>query len=107
MVLLGETKSLDLLMDSTITAFISSDDAYTSFLPTINVDELSAPISKGSVVGSVSYNINGTVYTSNLIAGSDVEKSYAFIFIDIFIVIAFMIIFKFIFSKKKLKNKRK
>lgn len=108
--LLGETKNLDLLIDSTITAFISSDDAYSSFLPTININELSAPISKGSIVGSISYDINGTTYTSNLIAGSDVEKSYVFIIIDIFIVIVFMVIFKLIISKKKnkkLKNRRK
>lgn len=110
MVLLGSTKNLDLVMDSTISAFISSDDTYTSFLPTINVDSLSAPISKGSVVGTISYNIDGTIYTSNLLAGSDVEKSYLFIVVDIFIVIFLMIIFKLIITKKKFKkskNRRK
>lgn len=93
-------------MDSTISAFISVDDAYSSFLPTIDVNDLSAPISKGSVVGTISYNINGSTYTANLIAGSDVEKSYVFIIVDIFIVIAIMIIFKWVFSKKKVKKLR-
>lgn len=100
----SDTKSLDLLLDSTITAFISTDDNYTSFIPTISVNELSAPISKGSVVGTISYDINGHTYTSNLVASHDVQKSYLFIWIDIAMVIAILIIIKYIIS---LKNKNK
>ena len=101
------TENLELTMDSTITAFIHSDDTYTSFIPNIVVNELSAPISKDTVVGTISYEINGTTYTSNLLASINVEKSYMFVFVDIGIVIALMIILKFIFGKRKKKNRRR
>lgn len=103
------TKNLDLVLDSTITAFISSDDEYTSFVPEITLNELSAPIAKDDVVGSISYNVDGTIYTANLLAGSDVQKSYMFILVDIVFVISLMIIFKLIINsrKRKKKNRRK
>ena len=103
------TKNLDLVLDSTITAFISSDDEYTSFVPEITLNELSAPIAKDDVVGSISYNVDGTIYTANLLAGSDVQKSYMFILVDIVFVIFLMIIFKLIINsrKRKKKNRRK
>lgn len=101
------TKNLDLIIDDTITAFISSKDEYTSFIPNIVVNDLSAPIAKDSVVGFISYDIDGTTYSANLIAGSDVQKSYMFILVDIGIVIAIMIIFKLAISKKRKKSKNR
>lgn len=103
------TKNLDLVLDSTIIAFISSDDEYTSFVPEITLNELSAPIAKDDVIGSISYNVDGTIYTANLLAGSDVQKSYMFILVDIVFVIFLMIIFKLIINsrKRKKKNRRK
>ena len=103
------TKNLDLVLDANISAFISTDDEYTSFIPEIVINELSAPITKDTIVGSVSYNINGTTYTANLLAGSDVEKSYMFILWDIVFVIFLMILFKIFINhkKRKKKNRRK
>ena len=103
------TKNLNLVLESTISAFISTDDEYTSFVPEITLNELSAPIVKDTVVGSISYNVNSTTYTSNLLAGSDVEKSYMFILWDIVFVIFLMILFKLIIKtkKRKKKNRRK
>lgn len=99
------TKNLNLVLESTISAFISTDDEYTSFIPEITLNELSAPIAKDTVVGSISYNVNGTTYTSNILAGSDVEKSYMFILWDIVFVIFLMILFKLIIKTKKRKKK--
>lgn len=103
------TKNLDLVLDANISAFISTDDEYTSFIPEIVINELSAPITKDTIVGSVSYNTNGTTYTANLLAGSDVEKSYMFILWDIVFVIFLMILFKIFINhkKRKKKNRRK
>ena len=103
------TKNLVLVLDANISAFISTDDEYTSFIPEIVINELSAPITKDTIVGSVSYNINGTTYTANLLAGSDVEKSYMFILWDIVFVIFLMILFKIFINhkKRKKKNRRK
>lgn len=103
------TKNLDLVLDANISAFISTDDEYTSFIPEIVINELSAPITKDTIVGSISYNINGTTYTADLLAGSDVEKSYMFILWDIIFVIFLMILFKIFINhkKRKKKNRRK
>ena len=103
----SSTKNLNIIIDNTISALISSDDIYTSFIPTISINELSAPIVQGQVVGSISYDINGNNYTANLIAESSVEKSYMFIAVDIGIVIAILILIKFAFKPKKHKKSKK
>lgn len=103
------TKNLNVIIDSTISALISSDDIYTSFIPTISIDELSAPITAGQVVGKISYDINGKIYTANLLAETSVEKSYMFIVVDIGIVLAVLVLIKFAFipkKRKKLKNSK-
>ena len=101
------TKKLNIIMDNTISALISSDDIYTSFIPTISINELSAPLSQGQVVGSISYDINGKIYTANLIAETSVEKSYVFIVVDIGIVLAVVVLIKFAFTPKKRKKSKK
>ena len=104
----NNTKKLDLLIDSNITALISVDDEYSSFIPDIEINELSAPIEAGSIVGKVSYSINGLNYSANLIAASNVEKSYTFVIIlGIASFILFMLVLKLILSKKKRKKKSK
>ena len=103
----NSTKNLNVVIDSTISALISSDDIYTSFIPTISINELSAPISKGDVIGSISYDINEVTYTANLIAESNVDKSYVFIVVDIGIVIAILILIKIVISPKKHKKYKK
>ena len=102
-----DTKKLNVIIDSTISALINSDDAYTSFVPTITLNELSAPISQGQVIGNISYTINGKIYTSDLIAETSVEKSYMFIVVDIGIVLAILVIIKFAFTPKKRKKVKK
>lgn len=103
----SSTKKLDLIADSKISALITNADTYTSFIPTITINELSAPINKGEIVGSITYEIDGKTYTANLLAGSDVKKSYMFILVDIFIAIAILIIIRIIFFKKKRKKRIK
>ena len=72
----NETKNLDLLISDDITALISQNDLNTEFYPEIEVvDNLFAPISQGSIVGKIKYNIDGIEYSSNLIASHSVEKS--------------------------------
>ena len=100
------TKNLDLLIDSNITALVSVDDEYSSFIPYIETNELSAPIEAGSIVGKISYSINGLNYSANLIAASNVEKSYTFVIIlGITSFILFILVLKLILSKKKRKKK--
>ena len=79
-----ETKNLNLLLGQDIIAF--SKNNMSKVLPEIKVKEnLSAPIQKGEVVGSVKYTIDDDVYEAELLAGSNVEP-------DLFLVKLFGII---------------
>ena len=51
-------------------------------------DNLSAPISKGDIVGKIKYTIEGIDYSSNLVAANNVEKNNILFFILELILIA-------------------
>lgn len=110
-----DTRMLDIVLEDNIDAFISVSELDNNFESTINLrEDLKAPISKGEILGTITYNVNDIVYSSNLIAGSDVEKSnfWPIVFkILIILVILFFIvnIIRFInkIKKRKKKNYRK
>ncbi len=88
-----ETKNLDLLISDDITALISQNDLNAEFSPEIEViDNLFAPISQGSIVGKIKYNIDGIEYSSNLIASHSVEKS-SFVTLLVQSLLIFLILF--------------
>ena len=101
------TKKLDLIVSNDINILINQKDINSTFLPEINLnDNIKAPLKKGDIIGTVTYTSEGTQYTENLIANSDVHKSNAFI---IFIGLAFVLLLCFLYSKifkRKKKNKR-
>ncbi len=101
------TKTLDLLAENKISALITNSDINNSFIPTISINELSAPINKGTVVGNISYDINGKKYSTNLIAGSTVKKSYWYVYVGVFIVLAIFAIRLINIKKKRKKRVRK
>lgn len=107
-----ETKNLDLLLSNEINIFASIDNRDTEIQPEISLIEgLRAPISKGDTVGTISYEVEGLRYTTDLIAGNDVKefkKSYILLYIVIFIGIFTVIIFsiRYYNRKKKFTNKR-
>lgn len=92
-----DSKNLDLLIASDVTIFASIDNKDTTIEPQIVLkDGLQAPISKGDVVGMISYEVEGLKYTTDLLAGNDVEKSksnrillYVLIFICLIVAILF------------------
>ena len=102
-----ETRNLDLLMSDDITVLIPQDNLETEFSPEIQIlDNLLAPIAQGQVVGKIVYNIDGIVYSSDLIASHSVEKSgfltYAIQIILIVLILFFL--YKLLFedyTKKK------
>ena len=114
-----ETKNLDLLIQDEITVINNKTTDINSIVPTIELkEELIAPISKGEIIGKITYDVDGISYSSNLLAGHDVEKSnFTTVFIIIILIILILIIFyphfrdkykKFKRNKKNLKkNKRK
>lgn len=105
-----DTKNLDLVLSESITALMKANDSSNSALPEIKIDNLEAPIAKDSVVGSITYNVNGIEYTGDLLAANDVEKSK---FGPILIRLIFLILILFIIYKlaslntKKAKRNRK
>ena len=107
-----DTKFLDIVYENDISAFISNEQYDNNFTPNIVLnDSLKAPISKGDIVGSVSYTVNDIVYSSNLIAGSDVVKSNLLpnIFktlLAIFILFLIIKIIRFINYRRYLKKKK-
>lgn len=105
-----DTRMLDIVLENNIDAFIGISKLNTNFQPTVILQEdLKAPISKGDVIGSISYTVNDIVYSSNLIAGSDVEKSkfWSITFKVILIIFVLFVIIELIRFHNYKKRRRK
>ena len=110
-----DTKMLDIVLKDDISAFIKKSDFQNNYEPNVVIDhDLKAPIIKGELIGSVSYNVDDVTYTSYLIAGSDVEKSTVLstifkILLVLFIlyIIVRIIRFRNLRKARKKKNYRK
>ena len=89
----SDTKKLNVILENTVSAVVNIANEDKNVEPKISLYEnLRAPIKKGQVIGTVSYEIEGKTYSTNLIAESVVEKSYAvIIFVIIFICIIVLI----------------
>lgn len=106
--------SLDLLISDEVTVLASIDNRDSEIEPEITLNEdLSAPISKGEVVGSITYRIEGLKYTTDLIAGNDVNelkefdmKFFVILGIVILLVLVIILIRKRIRLQKKYKYNR-
>lgn len=70
-----ETRNLGLLAENDLTVFAKNDVDLESITPTISITNRSAPISKSSVVGTISYTVEGETFSTNLLAASNVEVS--------------------------------
>lgn len=98
-----ETKNLKVLVQNEIKAFVDKNSPESDITPTVEFREnLFAPIKAGDIVGTISYNILGIDYTSNLIAANDVNVSEFTLFI--FILFVFILAFYFIFKILKRKS---
>lgn len=71
-----ETKNLGICIKDTITVLLNTNVKKEDLKPTIEINsELKAPIAANSVVGKISYEIDGDVYSSDLLAASSVIPS--------------------------------
>ena len=96
-----DTKELDVLLSKDIDALSFLTDNSSEIVPAINLDsKISAPIAKGSVVGTVTYNILDTEYTADLLASHDVEKSEFMIITLRIILVGIIVVVLFVFIKK-------
>lgn len=104
----SKTKNLNLLYENSIDVIIKQSDLNEVFSPEVELDNIKAPIEKGSVVGKLSYTIDGINYTTNLIAGQDIfSSSILSIVFKILVIITILYLLKAIFIGKNKKKKRK
>ena len=70
-----ETKNLKVAVKDDINAFMANGTDINAIEPEITLNDLTPPISVNSVVGKITYNIDGIIYSSDLIAQTDVLPS--------------------------------
>ena len=101
-----ETEDLNLLSSETISALVNNNST-SAFEPQVILNEnISAPIEEGSILGKVTYNIEGISYTTDIVAEHNVEKSYFYLSVGISVGVILIIII-FVFSRKKKKRVKK
>ncbi len=102
-----ETKSLNLKIKDSLVVFNNINLDIENLKPEIKLNnEILAPISENQVLGTISYEVEGKKYESELLANNSVEEQkYYILFIGIGIGILFLGIF--ILTVIKIKNKKK
>ena len=105
-----DTKNLDLYAKDTITDYIKTEINMSEITPTIKLNEpIKAPIQAGDILGKVTYSIDGTDYTTDLIASHDVVKKIDIVSITIIIggILIFLLGLILFIKSFKIKNKKK
>ena len=104
------SSTLDVIIQDEISVLKNNLTQIDSISPTVNINfPLIAPITKNSIIGKITYNIDGEEYSSNLLAGSDVEESYYLnlFFKLILLILILFIAFEILHINKKHKKKSK
>lgn len=104
----SETEQLDLIYENNIDILIGNTQIGETIQPNVNIKEnIQAPITKGDIIGTATYEVDGFTYTSNILAGNDVEKSDIMKMIfRIVLIILILFILSTIFGIKSKKEKR-
>ena len=98
------TKNLNVVVKDDITLLMKNTTNVSSITPNIEISsDLKAPISKNSVVGTISYTVDGNEYCSDLLAETDVIESN---FINTFLTISSVLLVLFLLSKLLKSNKK-
>lgn len=70
-----DTQNLSLLLKDDLTGLVPANLNLTNLNPSITLNDLiAAPIKEGTVLGKITYTIDGTEYSSDLIANQSVEE---------------------------------
>lgn len=101
-----ETENLNLMSSETIEALVNTNSTSKIEPEIILNDNISAPIEEGTILGKVTYNIEGVSYTTDIVAEHNVEKSYFYLYVGISVGVIFVITI-FVFSRKKKKRVKK
>ena len=101
----NKTKYLDIITKDSVSDFISNDIDLSNIKYKVELeDEISAPIKSGEKLGLITYEINGKEYETELVAKTDVERSYVFVIYIVATVVILVIVS--IIINLKLKNNR-
>jgi len=106
----SSTKNLKVMVQDEISVLVKKDTNITNIIPTVEINnDLQAPIAENTVIGKITYNIDGNEYTSNLLAGANVVESTALnTFLTILsVVIVLYLLNKLLHLNTKKKNKKK
>lgn len=101
---------LDLIVENEITLLLKKDTNISNITPTITINsDLVAPITQNSVIGTISYDIDGNQYSSNLLAANDVFESNTFtsILTILTILVILFLLYKLLVVNNKNKKRRK
>lgn len=97
-----DTKKLSLLAKDTISATLPKDVKIDTLEPSVEINDLSAPISEGAIVGKITYTIDGENYSTDLVAKSSVVKSdIETLIVQIALAILFLYVLTKLLKKKK------
>lgn len=101
-----DTKNLDVVIEDSITIITKKDLDVDNLIPEISYKEnLLAPITKGTQVGTIKYKVDDIEYSANLLANTDVEEQINY---SIFIIaFALLLIGIIILHRQQLKQKRR
>lgn len=107
-----ETESLNLLIKDSITVINDKSTDVDKINPDIKLNEnIIAPITKGDVLGTITYTVDDIDYTSDLIAAHDVEKfdiTFELLVTGIFmLVLGFLLLVSRELSRRNYKPKKK
>lgn len=105
-----ENKNLNILVEDDLSVFLDNATKIEDLNPEITIkDDLRAPVAANSVVGTISYNIDGKTYSSNLIAETTVPASgfLPIMFRILLIFIVLYLLYVLLRSSKKTDNKKK
>ena len=102
-----KTKNLDLLSKNTITAFHNIEIDLKNIEPEITLkDNFKKKKKKGDIVGTAKYKVDDLEYQTELIAGSDVEKSNIGMFLIISSIVILVLAMIIMPKKKGNRNKK-
>ena len=103
-----DTASLDVVIDADINSIAPKDIKAGDVKTTVNLnDEIEAPIVRNQVLGTVTIEIDGMQYTTNLVARNDVQKLPYWLFnIIVCVVTGFIVLTVFLIIRRNKKRKR-
>jgi len=102
-----KTKKLNLVLEDDLYITVNNDIDLTSIQADTKINKkIKAPIESGTILGTLSYTLNGITYTSNLIAENNVKSSHLLLKFVILFIVIFILLAVLKLRKNKLKNKR-